>query len=79
MFFNKIRRMRKNIKDKKWLECKLNELIDFSEWLHDFYDFKCKVAFVGEIKAEHNSKWYYINYAKNVKRIAFIKRMLKAT
>ena len=77
MFFNKVKIMKRKLKDKKWLRWKLEELIDFSEWLHNFKDFKCNAAFVGKVKADHNREWYHKRHAKNIKRISFIRRMLK--
>ena len=72
---NKIEVMRKNLKDKKWVERKLDKLADEDEEWNHFYSFECSDFFKGSLKAERNRKKYYEATAKIERRVAFLKSL----
>jgi hypothetical protein len=70
------RRIRKNLKNKIWLEKKLSKLFAIDREMIRFHDFECSVFFKGRHTAEHNLEIYYKRNRKNNRRISFIHRMI---
>ena len=75
---NKYRRIKKKITDKKWLDKKLNLLLNESESLCSFKKFGCKPFFRGDRKAGYNQKIYDKLYFKNNKHLDFIEKQLRS-
>ena len=73
------RRMRKNLKNRKWVEKKLSKLFKEYRELDSFYHSECSDYFRGKpTKAtEHNLEIYYKGNRKNARQMSFVNRMLE--
>ncbi len=74
---NKIKRLRKNLADPKWLVSKYESLLYNEKDLLHYEKFECESHFKGERLASHNRKILAIDRRKNNKRIKFIESILK--
>ena len=74
---NKITIMKKNLNNRLWLEDMYEKLMDKEKDNEHYYDFKCSVAFVGQITAEHNKKKYYNKKKRLERKRNFISKFLK--
>jgi hypothetical protein len=72
----KIAKLRRKLKDRKWLNRKYLELLDESERLNRFFDFECSSFFKGDKKAEYNRQIYYKKHRQNDRQIEFIESLL---
>ena len=71
-----IRKIRRRIKDKKWLDRKLNSLMnEMSEW-NTFYQFECSSFFRGRVVADYNIKKWEKGAAKTERQILFVTKLL---
>lgn len=73
----KIKKLRKKLQDKKWLEKKYERLADEAQSWDSFRQFKCNNFFVGYEKAEFNLRKYNKNIKRVERQIDFIKTLLK--
>lgn len=69
-----IKKLRKKIKNKRWVEKQLNRLYNVSESLHNFEIFECSDFFSGKTLAERNRKIYQRNYKTNIRHINFLEK-----
>ena len=75
----KIGKLRKKLKDKKFLEKKYDELTEQSQSWNTFLKFDCSSFFRGSERAERNQRLYNKEMPKIRRRIKFIKSLLKIT
>jgi hypothetical protein len=72
----KIRKLRKKLSNKKWLQGKYAQLTSASEEWHTFKDFKCNSFFVGYEKSQYNQMLYDKAMNKIRRQISFIRSLL---
>jgi len=72
----KIKRLRKKLKDKKFLEKKYNRLTEEAEHWHHFLTFECHEFFVGEEREKYNSRVHEKNMKRVNRQIEFIESLL---
>ncbi len=72
---NKIKILRKKLKDKKWVKDKINILLEKTNRLHTFYKFECSEFFKGDILAQRNLTLYYKRKRKLRKQILFLESL----
>ena len=73
----KLRKLRKKLENKKWLEKKYERLCSKAQTWHDFKEYHCEYFFVGSEKAEYNRRKYDKNMHRIERQINFIKSLLK--
>lgn len=72
---NKIKILRKKLKDKKWVNNKINILLEATNRLQTFYQFECSEFFRGDMLAQRNLVWYYKRKRKLRKQILFLESL----
>lgn len=75
----RIRKLRKRLKDRKFLEKMYNKLTIESDNLNRFRMFECDSLFTGYERAEYNRIIYDKKNKKLSRQIRFIKRLLYTT
>lgn len=69
-----IKKIRKKVKNKKWVNSKLKELYKKLKKIHTFKVFECDEFFVGSYLAKSNNAYYRKEYKRTLKHIKFLKR-----
>lgn len=72
---NKIKTLRKKLKDKKWVRDEIRILLEETHRLQTFRQFECSEFFRGDMMAERNLIWYYKRKAKVRKQILFLESL----
>lgn len=72
----RIGKLRRKLKDEKFLRRKLTRLIGESERWNRFRQFKCDNFFVGHVAAKHNREIYDRNVDRIVRQIEFITQLI---
>lgn len=70
-----IRKMKKLLSDKKWLNKKYKHLIDASDSWNYFQKFQCEPSFRGYRKAAYNQKIYDKKIFKIKKQLDFLEKL----
>lgn len=73
----RISRLRKKLKNRRWLENKLDELYEETNKCANFRTFDCSDFFRGYRLAERNTKKYEIWSDRLDRQIAFIEKCIK--
>ena len=71
----KIGKLRKKLKDAKWITRKISRLVNESEEWSEFKQFKTNSFFVGKIKADYNYKLYEKNMDRIERQLRFLKKL----
>lgn len=72
---NKIKILRKKLKNKKWVQNKINTLLEATNGLQTFYQFECSEFFRGAMLAQRNLTWYYKRERKLRRQILFLESL----
>ncbi len=74
---NKIKILRAKLKNKKWVESKIKELLRYSRELNTFRQFECSDFFRGYQNASRNRKWADRREAQINRQLSFLESFLK--
>jgi len=72
----RIAKLRKRLKEKKFLEKQYNRLTQEASEMDDFRRFECSTFFRGYERAEYNQRKYDKTMKQLTRQIDFIKRLL---
>ena len=72
----KIKKLRKKLKNKKWVESELKGWCNNHSYWMDFHTWKCNSFFVGDALAELNQREYEENINRANRHITFLKKIL---
>ena len=73
----KIKKLRKKLKSKKFLEKKYDRLTRESQHWHHFLEFECHDFFVGYDRKRYNLRIYTKNIKRVERQIEFIESLLR--